>query len=257
MAGKTYVETFDSGPGGWFSWAGHSKNVPLQIEDGVAVSRSPWAIDSNHAPPGAGYLHLLFVLPTANLAEFPQEIRELSGPNRFVEGGFPLDFTNAKVTVRLRGEVESKGAKLVLLVQGHVGDRTINSILTGQSLEITRDWSEQMLTLAPDLRQWTCLGARHDLLHFYGWGDIADVLRHVDVDLIFVFFMSDVVPLPPMDGDHHRLRPQIDYGIDASKLPEGIVMLDEVRIEFAERKALTVTYSKVSGHGGGEADKTC
>lgn len=234
MTDRTYVETFDQGPGGWFSWAGPSRNTPLQIEGGVAVSRGPWVVDANHAPPGAGYLHLLFVLPTANLSELPRETREFSGLNRFVEGDFPIDFTNAKITVRIKGEVECKGAKLILLAQGKVEDRTINYVLTGQPLEITTDWSEQTLTLAPDLRQWTCLGARHDMLHFYGWGDIADVLRHVDVDLIFVFFMPDVVPLPPMDGDHHRMRPQMDYPIDESKLPEGVVMLDEVRIEFQD-----------------------
>jgi len=234
MTGKTYIETFDDGPGGWFSWAGPSRNRPLQIEDGVAVSRSPWAVDANHAPPGAGYLHLLFVLPTARLADLPQETAAFSGSNRFVEGGFPTDFTNAKITLRLKGEVESKGAKLVLLVQGNVGDRTINYVLAGQPLAITPDWSEPSLMLIPDLRAWTCLGARHDMLHFYGWGDIADVLRNVDVDLIFVFFMPDVVPLPPLEGDHHRLRPQLQYPIDETRLPEGVVMLDEVRIEFED-----------------------
>lgn len=234
MTSKTYIETFDDGPGGWFSWAGPSKNVPLVIENGAAVSRSPWAIDANHAPPGGGYLHLLFVLLTTEREDFPQRILELSRPNRFVEGGFPIDFTDAKITVRLRGEVESRGAELVLLAQGKVGDHTINYVLTGQPLEITPDWSEQTLTLAPDLRDWTCLGARHDLLDFYGWDDIADVLRNVDVDLIFVFFMPDIVPLPPIDGDHHRRRAQTDYPIDESKLPEGYVMLDEVRIDFPD-----------------------
>jgi hypothetical protein len=234
MTGRTYIETFDDGPGGWFAWAGPSQNMPLQIEDGVAVSRSPWAVDANHAPPGAGYLHLLYVLPTARLTQIPRETREFSGPNRFVEGGFPIDFTNATITVRIKGKVESRGAKLVLLAQGNVGDRTINYILTGQPLEVTPDWSRQSLTLRPDLREWTCLGARHDMLDFYGWEDIAAVLQNVDVDLIFVFFMPDVVPSPPMDGDHHRLRPQRHYPIDETRLPEGVVMLDEVRIEFPD-----------------------
>lgn len=235
MPGKTYIETFDDGPGGWLAWAGHAKqNKPLEIEDGVAVSRSPWDVDSNHAPPGAGYLHLLYILHTTERywSKLSAEDRQ-SGPNRFVAGGFPINFTDARVTVRLKGQVEDRGAKLVLLTQAKVGERTINYILTGQPLQITPDWSEQTLILTPDLRQWTCLGSRHDRLDFYGWGDIADVLRHLDVDIIFVFFMPDVVPLPPMAGDHHRLRPQIDYPIEPSRLPQGIVMLDEVRIEFA------------------------
>ena len=234
MTNKTYTENFENGPGGWFSWAGPNTNVPLVIENGAAVSRSPWAIDGNHAPPGAGYLHLLFILHTAEQPNMSPHVRQISSPNRFVEGGFPIDFTNASITVRLKGEVESRGAKLVLLAQAKVGDRTINYVLTGQPLEVTPHWSEQTLTLAPDLRDWTCLGSRDDRIGFYGWGDIADVLRNLDVDIIFVFFMPDVVPSPPIDGDHHRMRPQIDYPIDESKLPQGVVMLDEVRIEFSE-----------------------
>lgn len=236
MAGNTYTENFDDGPGGWLAWAGHTKQNPrLEIEDGVAISRSPWDVDSNHAPPGAGYLHLLYILHTTDeyWSKLSPEVK-VNGPNRFVTGEFPTNFIDAKVTVRLKGQVEDNGAKLVLLAQAEVGDRTINYVLTGQPLEVTPEWAEQTLTLTPDLRDWTCLGSRDDRIGFYGWGDIADVLRNLDVDIIFVFFMPDVIPLPPMDGDHHRLRPQIDYPIDESKLPQGVVMLDEVRIEFAE-----------------------
>jgi hypothetical protein len=39
----------------------------------------------------------------------------------------------------------------------------------------------------------------------------------------------------PLHGDPHRLRPERDYPVWRSRLPEGYLMLDEVRIEFAKK----------------------
>src|SRR5690348_18055113 len=103
MSPKTYLETFDDGPGGWFGWISNAAGArALEIHDGYATSRSPWWIDYNHAPPGAGYLHLPFMLHTRGKAG--EHLREVAGENRFIGGGFPTDFTGAKVTLRLRGE---------------------------------------------------------------------------------------------------------------------------------------------------------
>ena len=57
MTPRTYVTTFDDGPGGWVG-----RKVALEVADGIAISRSPWWVDANHAPPGGGYLHLLYIL---------------------------------------------------------------------------------------------------------------------------------------------------------------------------------------------------
>ena len=55
-----YEETFDRGPGGWWGFAGNHLGLqPLAWRRGVVTTRSPWWIDYNHAPPGAGYLHML------------------------------------------------------------------------------------------------------------------------------------------------------------------------------------------------------
>ena len=51
-----------------------------------------------HAPPGAGYLHLLYMLNTAGKPGEHQ--REVEGTNRFIKGSFPADFTGARVTLR-------------------------------------------------------------------------------------------------------------------------------------------------------------
>jgi hypothetical protein len=57
---RVYQETFDSDAGGWV--ADLSSRLP--VWDGVAYCHGPWSIDANHAPPGAGYLHLLMYLRT-------------------------------------------------------------------------------------------------------------------------------------------------------------------------------------------------
>ena len=156
-----YIETFDDGPGGWFGWISNAAGMKaLEIRDSSAISRSPWWIDYNHAPPGAGYLHLLYMLNTRGKAGEHQ--REVHGENRFIQGGYSTDFTNARVTLRLKGELESKGAQLVLLVQAVQGGICSGWLLTGQPFRVTPDWSEQTVTAVPDPSQWVCLGSRHD-----------------------------------------------------------------------------------------------
>ena len=110
---KTYMETFESGAGGWTGWHSNAGGAQaLEITDGVAISRSPWWIDYNHAPPGGGYLHLLFCQYTAGYAG---NYEAIGGPNRFVKGGFPTDFRGANLTARLKGELEPRGQSPVKL----------------------------------------------------------------------------------------------------------------------------------------------
>ncbi|MBI2193452.1 MAG: hypothetical protein HYU36_15865 [Planctomycetes bacterium] len=225
------METFDDGPGGWIGWDARGASVP-EIRDSAAISRSPWWVDFNHAPPGAGYLHLLYCLHTT-ARYYPQKMRDLGIPNRFCDGGFPVDFTGAKLTARLRGDLDPRGAHLVLLAQGKVGGITINSVLTAQPFRVTRDWSEQAITLEPDSKQWACLGSRHDRTETYGWGEIQGLLREVNCDIILVLFPLDIVPAVSIQGDPHRLRAGLEYPVDTARLPRGEVRLDEIRIEFA------------------------
>lgn len=232
---RIYCESFDNGPGGWLECTGNGNdNVrPLEIQSGAVVSRSPWWIDYNHAPPGAGYLHLLFALHTKHRANFPHQFIDAGGKNHFVEGGFPLDFTNAEITVRLKGELNLRGAQLVFLAQAWVGDRCVGQLLTGQPLEVTPDWSEQTLHLTPDQSQWTPLGVRHDRGETYALGKVEDVLRDLNVDFMLLLYPLDVVPDPPIEGNPHLLRAGEEYSVDRSRLPEGYVMMDEIRIRFA------------------------
>ena len=226
----TYVETFDQGPGGWFGWASNAKGpLPLEIRDSCAISQSPWWIDYNHAPPGAGYLHLLYMLFTQGAPGEYQ--REVAGPNRYLSAGFGTDFTNARVTLRLKGELIARGSQLHLLCQGVHQGVCSGWLLTGQAFEVTSDWSEQTVVCVPDEQQWTCLGSRHDRKDSYGYVPLVTVLGDTNTDILFVLHPLDVAPMGPIEGEPHLLRPERDYPVWRGRLPEGYVMLDEVRIE--------------------------
>ncbi len=229
---QTYVETFDNGPGGWFGWASNSAGAkPLEIQDGCFVSRSPWWIDYNHAPPGAGYLNLLAMLLTRG--PFGEHQREVAGENHFVTGGFGTNFTNAKITLRLKGELLASGASFCFLAQSIQNGICSGWLLTGQPFEVTADWSEQTVVAVPDASQWTSLGSRHDRNDFYGNIELPRVLSDVNTNILLVLYPLDIAPMGPLAGDLHRLRPEKDYPVWRSRLPEGFVLIDEVRIEFS------------------------
>ena len=158
MSIRTYVETFDEGSGGWYCFVDNLKGYKrLEQKDGAVISRSPWWIDYNHAPPGKGYMHMLFCLNT--LGPETECAKEIGGANRFIAGGYPTDFSKAKMTIRVKGDFKSREAQLVLLLQGAV-ERLISPwALTSQPFEVSSEWPEQTVSLLADQEQWTCLGA--------------------------------------------------------------------------------------------------
>ena len=121
--------------------------------------------------------------------------------------------------------------------QSRVGDKAINFVLTSQSFEVTPEWSEQTITLVPDPEQWLCLGARHDLMDVYGWGDIDRVLQDVNIDIILLLHPLKIVPLSPQQDGPHARRAEVDYEVDRSYLPSGEISLKEVQIEFSDSSA--------------------
>lgn len=224
---STYTETFDQGPGGWIANRYH----PLPVFDGVAHLFGPWYLDSHHAPPGAGYLNMLMYLYTKSDNE------SRGGPNAFIRGQYSRDLRHAKLTLRLRGEMDLQGAQMVVLVQSKTAKTTANFVLTGQPFRIEKNWTEQTVTLTPDPAQWTCLGARESKKNQYGCDDIATVLADVNVDLMLVLFPLNVVPVKPV-SQPHQLRAGQDYPDEPSYevwqkyLPKGIIMVDRLRLEY-------------------------
>lgn len=228
---RIYRETFDNGPGGWFGFAGNHLGLkPLEIDRSCAISRSPWWIDYNHAPPGAGYLHLLYMLHTRGAPG--EQLREVAGVNRFITGGFGTRFTDATIRLRLKGELDLQGARLCFLAQGVHEGLCSGWLLTGQTFEVTPEFSEQTVVCRPDPTQWTCLGTRTDRADYYGTRPLEKVLGDANVDILLVLFPLTIAPMGPLAGDPHQMRPERDYPVWRRRLPEGYVCLDEISIEF-------------------------
>jgi hypothetical protein len=226
---RIYVEDFSRGPGGWFA----DRRYALPVWEGVAYCHGPWFLDANHAPPGAGYLHMVMWLYThRRWYEVPRPEPLPYTNNRFLEGGFTTDFTHARVTARLRGRVDLRGAQLLLLVHSEIKGIMVNHVLRRHPFHVREEWTEQTVTLEPDEAAWTCLGGRHDLPD-RGCAPVADVLADVNVDIMFVLFPLDVVPLCRPLPDPHRLRAGADYAVDPEHLPKGLILFDRVKIEFA------------------------
>ena len=232
---RTYTETFDNGPGGWYA----DRKYALPVWDGVAYCFSPWWLDANHAPPGGGYLHLLMWMDTIKSAyEGKEDVIKMMPyvGNRFADQNYSRDFTNVRLTVRMRGEVDLKGAQILILVQSETPKTTVNLVLSGQPFKLTKDWSEQTVILKPDPKQWTCLGSRHDMTKEYGCDDVATVLKDVNLDIIFVLFPVKSVPASPQitEADINRLRAVQDYPVLQDALPKGLIMFDSIKIEYPD-----------------------
>jgi len=232
MSSTTYLETFENDRGGWWGWINNAAGPkPLELHDGQITSRSPWWIDYNHAPPGAGYMHMVFSLYTQG----PQgEVyKEVGGVNKYIAGGYPTNLTNATITMRSRGELLTRGAEFVLLIQSHVDGVITGWLRTGAPFNITEDWSTQSITLDPDPAGWTALGVRHDRTDMYGEKPLAQALSNVDVNIMLVMFPLVVEPMGAIHADPHVLRPERDYPVWRSKLPEGYITIDQIEIQFA------------------------
>lgn len=232
---RIYKETFDNGPGGWFGVISNQQPIKsLEIKDGAVISQSPWWVDYNHAPPGGGYLHLIMALMTSKRAKTFKQAEDAVGQNRFVDADFPTDFTDAKVTLRVKGQLDLRGAQVCLLIQGTVNGICSGWVLTGQPIKISKDWSEQTIVAVCDEKQWTCLASRHDRTESYGTIELKTILSDVNTNIYFVLFPLNVAPTEPIQGDRHKLRAGFDYPVDQSKLPEGYLLIDRVQIEFGK-----------------------
>lgn len=243
---ETYHEHFAQDAGGWVGWrAGGGGPVALEWAPGRVSTRSPWGVDFNHAPPGAGYLHLLFVLWLARHRDhMTRRLEALGGANRFLRGGFSSDLRHARLRLRLRGAVEHRGSQLLLLVQSDLGAPRpqVNLVLHAQPLALSPQWQDHTLHLTPDPAQWTCLGRGPAAdLDRYGCGGVDESLANVNVDLILVLFPLQVVPAAPVPpADLHRLRAGVDYPLNPDALPEGWVELGGVELHYPRGDAVGV-----------------
>jgi len=79
------------------------------------------------------------LLPDDQGAGFGEIYTETAEENRFVDQQFFTDFTNAKITVRAKGELALRGAQIALLVQGTCDGLTSEWALTPSPLTVGVD----------------------------------------------------------------------------------------------------------------------
>ncbi|OHB55218.1 MAG: hypothetical protein A2Y12_09350 [Planctomycetes bacterium GWF2_42_9] len=231
MTKLNYVEHFENGSGGWFGLDKHKGMYRPLTKNSVMCCIGPWGLDYDHAPPGAGYLQRIMGIYLKG--PLTESVREMGGTNRFIEGGFSANLTNARLTFRLKGSIEFQGANLFLLVQGIHRGICSGWILTGQPIAITGDWSDQSVTVALEPGQWKCLGSRHDRMDYYGVVDIKTILSGAKcLNIHLGLFPICVMPKGPINDDMHLLRAGKDYPVWHTKLPDGYVMVDKVIIEY-------------------------
>jgi hypothetical protein len=245
MKRDSYVENFDNGDGGWRA----NMSDQLLTMGSSAYCYGPWSVDANHAPPGAGYLHLLMYLHTTACRVRNHKLLQR---NRFIQDNHSLDFSGGRLTVRARGFLDFCGPlcnyaeplanlqnyevpRIFLLLQSACGEDwpRANYILSGQPVNLASSWTETTLDLTPDPSRWIYLGSRHDLTHKYGERPIEDVLHCVDVNLIFVLFPLVMKPLNLELGQADIQWASRDYLTDQRYLPKGLVEFDSVRLDYA------------------------
>ena len=130
--------------------------------------------------------------------------------DRFVDEGHPNDFTNARLSLRLRGQLYLKGSQLLLLVISQIRGKIVNQALHGQPFRVSEEWSEQFVTLTPDPDMWTCPGECHNLLDTCGHADISKVFADVNVNILLILFPLQVVAACEGVEDLHRSRAGTD-----------------------------------------------
>lgn len=207
-----YVEAFTQGSMGWRSiqWRDGASDADTEWNsDGYVRIAGPWWPDTNQdrGADGQRVLNVVAYLLSSRLkphVHFHQ-----------------IDFRNAVVTIRLRGEgVVLRGANLVFWVQAKPvgGTHAVNFALTGQPLgeAIGREgWTTVKLTLDRQ-GDWTCLGAHPNLEDRYGCAPIEDVLADVNADFGLLFYPVRVSP-----------------GVtDVGEWPAGTILIDEIRIRY-------------------------
>ena len=102
-------------------------------------------------------MHMVFSLMTVG----PQgeAYKEVGGSSRFIADQCPTDFTGAKMTISARGELLTRGAQFVLLIQGNVEGIISGWLCSGQPFQVNEDWTRQTITLSPDPGagpRWAC-----------------------------------------------------------------------------------------------------
>ena len=176
----------------WTSWLSLTAcTIDVPVAGDRMVLESPWWLDPNHAPPGAGYLGLV----TWTYLD--------GGPDETTFGVPALDLRDVTLRVALRAEnLDLKGSHLNFWFQTTMPDgRFANFVYQRAPIErhLPANGSDLELveiTLSGDPDAWTCLSTAPDRADFYGCMDVREAMSAVDNDFGFILFPVSGSPLP-------------------------------------------------------------
>jgi hypothetical protein len=200
-----YLESWDTGFGGWDSWMKRDHCVGGERKDCFMRLSEPSPIDDNHDD-GIGSLHLLHYF-------FPGTFTTPECAAAFLGGGRP-DLRGAKISIRLRGQDwQPKGSELLFWAQYHKniellnepGWRRANWAYTGCVLTdylLDGQWHQADYTLVNDSRKWTYGGnnptGQGNRAERYQYAPLNSVLS--DLNWNFFHMLAFVDPMNPPTG---------------------------------------------------------
>lgn len=198
-----YSEDFSRGSRGWHYYAKSPFNnilscihsvppdgcvIPCRWENGFIESRSPWWIDYNHKPPGAGLLNVLFVIW---LDSYYGGLRQKS-----------LDLRDARLHCRVMiAEANLKGNHVYFWFQTFNSEENKyhNYVLTKRPLDVSKaasSWRDVTIPINTDGADWTCLGSSQERSDKYACGSIEMDLQNVNANLGFIQMQVDPYDQP-------------------------------------------------------------
>ncbi len=182
----------------WISWLNlYACTVPSSIINGHNEIKSPWWLDENHAPPGAGYLNLL-------TWTYPKE---------------PIDISNAILELEIATQnLNLKGSKLLFWFQNNAPNgKFANFALTGTPIDVKSDGITRriLLDLSSKKDNWTCLGTSLSRADTYDCMPVEESAKKVDIDFGFIIFPVSSNPDPTLQ-------------------PTGIIKIKSIKILTSE-----------------------
>jgi len=183
----------------WVSWLSlYACNIDAPVQNGRMQLTSPWWLDPNHAPPGAGYLSLITWV-------------YLDGPAGSSTFGKPtLDLTGTTLEVALRApDLELAGGRLMFFFNTSMpGGKYANYAYSRTPIDAKlrpgdRDLTLVEIKLSSDADAWTCLGTSDVKSDLYACVDVTQAMRAIDNAFGFMILPVSDSPLPEDQPSGH------------------------------------------------------
>jgi len=217
--------------------------IPDKLGNQYLYSTGPWWVDGNHAPPGYGYLSLVFLCLLR-----PDKLQNMSFDPHLC---YP-NMREMNIRGKIRGHsADLKGADLLFWFQcySEKTEKNINYALIGKPLnEKLLNGKINDFELNVDVENtedWVCLGSCAEKSHLYGELDLNNLDAAKPLNMGFILTPMDVKPVWPDECDLSspmNLTTESLWPIDTHSLPTGTIAIYDLEIEYySQYKILEIT----------------